>query len=384
MYRIGKNSLIAPVVNVGVVGCGNINPAYLGNIQEKFSDTINLVACSDLSTERAVATAETFGIPKVLHFEQLLQDPDIELVLNLTNPSAHAYINLSALESGKHVYSEKPLAIEFKDGQKIINTANSNNLMVGCAPDTVLSDGIQTCKRIIEEGIIGKPVSAIACFGSHGVERWHPNPDFYYKNGGGPMFDIGPYYLSTLVNLIGPVKRVTGSHMSAFPQRIGKNTKIDVEVSTHAVGILDFESGAIGNITTSFDMWGPTKDLREHTKKYIDIYGTEGTITLPDPVHLGGQINLLTRGTDNEMEWNEIVLEREQVPEVRGIGLIEMAWSIRQNRNCRVNGDVANHVLEIMHAIHTSSDTGRHIDLETTCLKPETVPQGLPWGTFDK
>ena len=373
-----------PNINVGVVGCGNISPVYLENIRRNFSDVINLVACSDLSNERAVATSKKFDIPKVLDFPQLLQDPEVELVLNLTNPLAHASVNLKALEAGKHVYSEKPLAIELKDGRRIINKAISSNLMVGCAPDTVLSPGLQTCRKIIDEGIIGEPVSAIACFGSHGVERWHPNPEFYYKKGGGPMFDIGPYYLSTLVNLLGPVKRVTGSHARMFPQRIAGDKKIDVEVSTHVVGLLDFESGAIGNITTSFDMWGPTRDVRAHTKKTIEIYGTEGTLTVPDPVHLGGRIRLLTMDGDKEMEWIEMPLAYDEIREIRGMGLVEMVWAIKQQRTCRVNGNVANHVLEIMHAVHKSSDIGRHIELDTTCERPDGVPTGLPKGVFDR
>ena len=375
-------SMSKPNINVGVVGCGNINPVYLENIRENFSDVVNIVACSDLSIGRAIATSRRFGIPKVLDFAKLLQEPEIELVLNLTNPAAHAFINLEVLEAGKHVYSEKPLAIDLEDGQKIVNKSISKNLMVGCAPDTVLSTGIQTCRNIIDEGVIGEPVSAVACFGSHGVERWHPNPEFYYKNGGGPMFDIGPYYLSTLVNFMGPVKRVTGSHMRTFPHRFGRNKKIDVEVSTHVVGVLDFESGAIGNITTSFDMWGPTMNVREHTKKYIEIYGTEGTITVPDPVHLGGRINLLRMGKGKEMEWTEIPLAYDRVGEVRGIGLIEMAWAIKQKRICRANGNIANHVLEIMHAIHKASDIGKHIELKTTCEKPSSVPAGMPKGVF--
>ena len=371
-----------PNINVGVVGCGNISPVYLENICRNFSDVINLVACSDLSNERAVATSKKFDIPKVLDFPQLLQDPEVELVLNLTNPLAHASVNLKALEAGKHVYSEKPLAIEPEDGQRIINRSIASNLMVGCAPDTVLSPGLQTCRKIIDEGMIGEPVSAIACFGSHGVERWHPNPEFYYEEGGGPMFDIGPYYLSALVNLIGPVKRVTGSHARMFPKRIAGDKKIDVEVSTHVVGLLDFESGAIGNITTSFDMWGPTRDVRAHTKKTIEIYGTEGTLTVPDPVHLGGRIRLLKMDDDKEMEWIEMPLAYEEIGEIRGMGLVEMAWAIKQQRNCRVNGNVANHVLEIMYAIHKSSDIGRHIELNTTCEKPNGVPTGLPKGIF--
>ena len=373
-----------PNINVGVVGCGNISPVYLENICRNFSDVINLVACSDLSNERALATSKKFDIPKVLDFPQLLQDPEVELVLNLTNPLAHASVNLKALEAGKHVYSEKPLAIEPEDGQRIINRSISGNLMVGCAPDTVLSPGLQTCRKIIDEGMIGEPVSAIACFGSHGVERWHPNPEFYYKEGGGPMFDIGPYYLSALVNLIGPVKRVTGSHARMFPKRISGDKKIDVEVSTHVAGLLDFESGAIGNITTSFDMWGPTRDVRAHTKKTIEIYGTEGTLTVPDPVHLGGRIRLLKMDGDKEMEWIEMPLAYEEIGEIRGMGLVEMAWAIKQQRNCRVNGNVANHVLEIMYAIHKSSDIGRHIELNTTCEKPNGVPTGLPKGVFDR
>ena len=368
---------ITPILNVGVVGCGNINPVYMENISENFSDVINITACSDLSMERAQATADKFNIPKVLDFQQLLKDSETELILNLTNPTSHASVNLEILDAGKHVYSEKPLAIEMEHGQQIIDKSIANNLMVGCAPDTVLSEEIQTCRRIIDDGMIGKPVSATAFFGSHGVERWHPNPEFYYKHGGGPMFDIGPYYLTTLINLIGPVKRVTGSHIKTFPQRGTKDKKIDVEVSTHVVGILDFVSGAIGNITTSFDIWGPTHDIREHAKKSIEIFGTEGTLTVPDPVHLGGKINLLSMGKNKEMEWHEVPLQSDQSSEVRGIGLIEMAWAIRNQMPCRANGNIANHVLEIMHAVHTSYDNGKHVELKTTCEKPPSITKAF-------
>lgn len=373
------NNRIKPRINVGLVGCGVISPTYLTNIRENYNDIINIVACSDLSSDLAYKTSKNFEIPKILTFEELLEESNIEVILNLTPPNAHAPITIKAIEAGKHVYSEKPLAIELKDGQKIIDKAIENNVMVGCAPDTILGPGIQTCRKIIEEGIIGEPTAVITIQGNRGHEGWHPNAEFYYQKGGGPIFDMGPYYLSTLINLLGPVKRVTGSHKKTFSKRTKKNnTTINVEVPTHVVGILDFQSGVIGNIFNSFDTFQPT------CNNYIEIYGTTGTLTVPNPNSFSGPINLLTRNNNNEMERKEVSLAYDEEGAARGIGLVEMAWAIKDQRICRTNANIANHVLEIIHAVHQASDVEKHITLNTTCEQPNMLPIGMSKGVFNQ
>jgi len=226
-----------------------------------------------------------------LHRKKLLSNPDIDIVVNLTIPNAHAEINLDAIEAGKHVYCKKPLAINRKDGLKILKAADKKGLLVGCAPDTFLGAGFQTCRKLIDDGAIGESLAAAAFMVCHGHESWHPNPGFYYQLGGGPMFDMDPYYLTALISLMGPVRRVTGSTKITFPKRIitsqsnyGKTIKVNTP--THIAEIMDFANGAIGTITTSFDVW----DAR---LPKIEIYGSEGTLSTPDPNNFGGPIRLL-------------------------------------------------------------------------------------------
>ena len=362
-------------IKVGVVGCGNVSSVYFEHINTRYK-VIDVVACADLLRERSQGAADRFGIPNVLSTEELMAYPQVELVLNLTNPDSHAEVSLSAIDAGKHVYSEKPLAVRREDGQAILDSAAAKGLMVGCAPDTVLGAGIQTCRKVIDEGAIGDPIGATAFMVNHGHEAWHPNPEFYYKVGGGPMFDMGPYYLSTLVNLMGPVKRVTGSHRRTSGQRTITSeplngTVIDVDVSTHVIGVLDFESGAIASIITSFDVWG--SDLPR-----IEVYGTEGALSVPDPNLFDGQVKLMRAGDDS---WTEVPSAYQEGG--RGMGLAEMAWAIHQRRPGRASGDVANHVLDIMHAVHEACDEGRHVDLTATCERPAMVPTGLAEGVFD-
>ena len=202
-------------MKAGVIGCGNISSAYFESFSERYGN-VEVVACSDSYPERARAAAKQFGIPAALTVEELLASPGVEVVVNLTIPASHAEVSLAALNAGKHVYSEKPLAVERSDGRAILDAAEARGLSVGCAPDTVLGAGIQTCRKLIDEGRIGEPVAATAFMMSPGPESWHPDPEFYYKAGGGPMFDMGPYYLSALVTLLGPVSRVTGSHRKSF------------------------------------------------------------------------------------------------------------------------------------------------------------------------
>ncbi len=363
-------------MRAGVVGCGNISPVYFENLKTRYP-VVDVVACADLIPERSHAAADRFGVPRAVSTEDLLADPDIELVINLTNPAAHAEVSLAAIEAGKHVYSEKPLAVERADGQAIVDSAAARGLSVGCAPDTVLGAGIQTCRKLMDEGRIGEPIAATAFMVNHGHESWHPSPEFFYKHGGGPMFDMGPYYLSALINLMGPVRRVTGSHRRTFERRTitsqpKHGTVIEVEVSTHVAGVLDFESGAVATIVTSFDVWG--SDLPR-----IEVYGTEGALSVPDPNVFEGAVRVRGAGEDG---WSDVPLAYREGG--RGMGPAEMAWAIRGGRRPRADGRLANHVLDVMHAVHEASDSGTHAETTTTCERPATMPAGLPEGVFDR
>ncbi|UCD75980.1 MAG: Gfo/Idh/MocA family oxidoreductase, partial [Phycisphaerales bacterium] len=244
-------------MNVGVVGCGSISNTYLSNLNA--FQRVRTVACADLNADRARASANEFSIPRAVSTEELLADPEIDIVLNLTTPDAHASVALAAVRAGKHIYNEKPLTIELSDARQLLAEAASRNLRVGCAPDTFLGAGIATCADVLDSGVIGEAVGGAAFFACPGHESWHPDPEFYYQRGGGPLFDMGPYYLTALVTLLGPVKRVTGSARRSFATRtITSESKrgqvIKVEVPTHVVAVLDFASGPIVSLMVSFDV----------------------------------------------------------------------------------------------------------------------------------
>lgn len=359
---------------IGIIGCGNISSTYLTNCP-KF-DAIEVVAVADLDRAHAEAQAEKFGVKRVLSVDELLNDDQIDVVLNLTIPSAHAEIAMEALRSGKSVYNEKPLALDRKNAMEMRTLAKEKGLRIGCAPDTFLGAGLQTCRKLLDAGAIGKPVAAVAFMVGAGPEGWHPNPFFFYQTGGGPMFDMGPYYLTALTALLGPVRRVTGSAQITRKQRpIGsepyRGQMIDVEIPTHIAGILDFASGVVGTMVMSFDV------AAEHHLPNIEIYGTEGTIKIPDPNCFDGTILLNKRG---EKEWKEMPLEFGYSDNSRGLGLADMAVAIRCNRPHRANDEIAYHVLDIMHAIHDSSASGTHIDLVTEMSRPAPLPENLSFG----
>ena len=264
---------------VGIIGTGNISNIYLENLTK--AEKIELIGCADLHFESALEKANKFGIP-ALRVEEMLKS-DAELIINLTVPGAHFQVCKDIVTAGKHVYVEKPLTIHREEALELLALADANGVLVGGAPDTFLGAGIQTCRQLIDEGVIGEPVAATAFMMCHGHENWHPNPDFYYQKGGGPLFDMGPYYLTTLVHLIGPVKKVSGSARLTFPERkitsMPRNgEQIKVEVPTHVTGTLEFENGAIGTMITSFDVWG-------HGLPHLEIYGTEGSLRVPNPNH---------------------------------------------------------------------------------------------------
>lgn len=364
-------------LRIGLIGCGNISAIYF-QAGQKFK-SLEIVACADLDLERAKSRAIEFKSPKACTVSELLKDPDIDLVLNLTIPKAHAEIAMAALEAGKHVYGEKPLTISLEDGKRMQELARKKGLLIGNAPDTFLGGGLQTSRKLVDEGWIGTPVAATAFMMGPGHERWHPDPEFYYKEGGGPMFDMGPYYLTALLSLLGPVSRVTGSAQITYPERTitsepKRGQNIEVEVPTHISGVLDFESGAIGTIITSFDVW-------HHNMPWIEIYGSEGTLRVPDPNTFGGPV-LLKR--HDAAEWAEIPLTHGFIENSRGLGLVDLAYAIEQKRLPRANGEMAYHVLEIMHGFHEASNKGQHYHLQSSCERPEAFPVGIHDNNIDE
>lgn len=358
-------------VKVGIIGCGFISTIYIKNCTQVFK-MLELVACADIFLDKAVEMAKQFNIPIACSVDEILSNPNIEIILNLTVPKVHAEISLKALEAGKSVYSEKPLGVSREDGKKIIDTAKEKNLLVGCAPDTFLGGGLQTCRKLLDDGWIGKPIGAIAFMMGCGPESWHPNPDFYYKTGGGPMFDMGPYYLTALISLLGPVNRVSGTASTSFSQRTittehRYGEKIEVEVPTHITGTVDFKSGAVATLITSFDVWGSKLPK-------IEIYGSEGTLCVPDPDTFGGPVYIKRYDT---AEWTQIPITHAFTENSRGIGMADMAIALRTGRKNRANGELAFHVLDIMAGIHDASKTGIYYTPVSSCERPEPLPMGL-------
>lgn len=351
-------------LRIGVVGCGNISGIYFQNLRA-FRST-QVVACADLDFDRARAVGTEWGVPGMTT-DELLNRDDVDLVLNLTVPKAHAEVAIRALESGRHVYNEKPLALSQTDAQAMLELATRRGLRVGCAPDTFLGAGLQTCREAIDRGDIGEPVAAQAFMLCHGHETWHPSPEFYYEAGGGPMFDMGPYYLTALVSLIGPIQRVAGMARATFPTRTitsepKRGKQITVETPTHVAGLIQFDHGAIGELTTSFDVW--PIDLPS-----IVIHGAEGTMIVPDPNGFGGPIQVRTRG---ESEWRSLPIERPFAENSRGVGVLDMAHAISQNRPHRASGALGAHVLDAMRGFLDAAADG-----STRSVSPAKRPTAL-------
>ncbi len=362
---------------IGIIGCGNIFPAYVKGCRA--FPILELAAVADLDMDRAQARAAEFGIPKACTVEALLADEAIGIVVNLTIPKAHAEVNLAAIAAGKHVYCEKPLAVNRADGQRTLGAARARGVRVGCAPDTFFGGGIQTCRKLIDDGWIGEPVAATAFMTCHGHESWHPSPEFYYETGGGPMLDMGPYYLTALVNLMGGIRRVTGSTRATFPERLitsqpkyGK--RVTVEVATHVAGVMDFANGAIGTIITTFDVWAANLPR-------IEIYGTAGSLSVPDPNTFGGTVRVRRAGAQ---DWSDIPWTHGYTDNSRGIGVADMAYGLASGRPHRASGDLAYHVLDVMQAFEDASQAGRHIEITSACPRPAALPLGLRPGELDR
>ncbi|HEU5329667.1 MAG TPA: Gfo/Idh/MocA family oxidoreductase [Thermomicrobiales bacterium] len=363
-------------IPTGVIGTGTISGIYLKNAPHFTS--MDIVACADVLPERAQVRAQEYGIAAKTVAE-LLADPEIQLVINLTIPRAHAEVAQAVIAAGKSVYNEKPLAVTREDGRATLEAASARGVRVGCAPDTFLGASLQTCRELLDAGAIGEPVAATAFMLGHGPEHWHPDPAFYYQVGGGPMFDMGPYYLTALISLLGPVRRVTGSARISFPERTITSEpkygeKVQVEIPTHIAGVMDFASGAIGTIVTSFDVWSAQVPR-------IEIYGTTGTLSVPDPNRFGDPVRIRIGRED---EWRDVPLTHANAENSRGLGAADLAQALISGRPHRASGELAYHVLDIMHAFHDASREGRHIELTSTCERPAPLPPGLPEWVLDE
>jgi predicted dehydrogenase len=360
---------------VGIIGCGNISGIYFQ--AGKTFEILDIVACADQDFSRAQAKAEEHGV-RALTVAQMLADPEVEIIINLTIPGAHFPICRDALLAGKHVHTEKPLSLTREEGRELLELAEAKGLRVGAAPDTFLGAGLQTCRALIDSGAIGEPLGATAFMLGRGPEGWHPDPEFFYKTGGGPMFDMGPYYLTALTTLLGPIRRLTGSARISFPEReIGsgekKGQKITVDIPTHIAGVMDFAGGAVGTLATSFDVWAASVPR-------IEIYGTDGALSVPDPNNFGGTVRLWQPETK---EWQDVPLTRPYAENSRGIGVADMAYALQSGRPHRASGALGYHVLEAMHGFYEASDQGKHYQMTSTIERPAPLPEGLAPGTLD-
>jgi len=351
-------------LRVGILGAGNISPAYITGIRDW--DVLELAAIADMDAAKARSVAEHHAAAAV-SVDELLASPEIDIIVNLTVPKAHAEMSIRALEAGKHVYSEKPLSIRRTDAKQVLETAAARGLRVGGAPDTFLFGQHQTVRRLIDEGAIGHPIAAVGSMAGHGPESWHPNPAFFYQNGGGPLLDMGPYYVTCLLNLLGPVRSVQAYARISIPERSAGEPagyqRIPVETPTHFGGTLDFHSGPLATMVMSFDVW-------KHNLPLLEVYGTEGSVQLPDPNgHDPKQVKVSHRGG----EWEEVP-SRYQGDYRRGIGLADMAQAILSGRPHRASGELAYHALDVMEAFFDSSSQGKRIMVESTVERPAPLP----------
>ncbi|WP_114853194.1 Gfo/Idh/MocA family protein [Brachybacterium sp. YJGR34] len=356
-------------MRIGMIGCGVISKQYLASFD--VLPDVQLVAVADLDRSRAEAAVEGREGVRVLSVEELLVDPEVDTVLNLTIPAAHAEVDLKAIAAGKNVYSEKPFAVTTEEGAQVLAAAREAGVLVGSAPDTVLGTGTQTARTAIDQGVIGAPVAAMATMVTPGHERWHPQPDFYYVPGGGPLLDMGPYYIHALVTLLGPVSAVIGAGSRLRSERtIGSGPRegetIPVTTDTHVTGVLVHESGALSTLVMSFDAVASSAHP-------IEVHGTEGTLAVPDPNRFDGDVAVRRlSGAD----WETLPVTGGYREAGRGIGLQDMAT---RGEGLRASGELGQHVLEVMNAVLDSARSGHRVEIASTVERPEAVAaEGVP------
>jgi predicted dehydrogenase len=356
-------------LTIGVVGCGKISGAYLETLGRL--ENVGVVAAADLDPARAAQVQAAYPEVTARGIDELLSDSEIDLVLNLTVPAAHAEVAKAALRSGKHVYGEKPLAATVTAAGEMLALAAAGGLRIGCAPDTVLGIGTQTARHAVDSGLIGTPVAATAVMANAGPEGWHPDPDFYFQPGGGPLLDMGPYYLSALVHLLGPVARVSGgARRSRASRTIGSGpragTVFPVDVDTHVTGVLEHESGALSTLVMSFDVHKSRMPL-------IEVHGTDASLSVPDPNRFDGTVEIWR---PVEREWQPIPTSAGYVNAGRGYGVADLATALRAGVPHRASAELALHVLDIMESTLTAAHTHTAVDVRSRCERPELVPEG--------
>lgn len=363
---------------LGLVGCGNVSGDYLQSA--RMHPDLEVASCADVDRAAAEGQAERYGVPSVREPTEIITDPTIDLIINLTPPAVHSDITFEAIAAGKHVYSEKPLAQTLDVAEGILAAAQAAGVSIGCAPATFLGGGLQTCRKIIDDGWIGTPVAATAFFTSRGYEHWHPHVDSFYSPGGGPLLDIGPYSITALVHLLGPAVRVCASTRRASatrrrPEDLQGVPDIPVNVSTHAAGTIDFACGATATVITSWEMWATRLP-------YMEVYGTVGTLGGPNPDEFFGT-PAVRRGEPGDLAqaptppcggaWYDVAMTHSG--EVgRAVGVAEMVDALRNGRSARASAQLAYHVLEILLAFDKSSTEGSHIDIDSTCDRPMPLP----------
>ncbi len=354
-------------LRIGVVGCGAISGQYLATASRLAA--LDVTAVADLRSDRADAIAARHGA-RALSVEALVADPEVDLVLNLTIPEAHAEVALTAIAAGKHVYGEKPLASTTTAARKVMDAASAAGVRLGCAPDTVLGTGIQTARRAVDDGRIGTPIAATATMVTPGHERWHPDPDFYYRLGGGPLLDMGPYYITALVTILGPVIATLGaaSH-SRSTRTIASGPRagevIAVDVDTHVTGVLVHESGVLTTLVMSFDA------VASHAAP-IEIHGGSATLVVPDPNMFEGDVQVRDIGA---VDWATLPPSAGYRGASRGYGIADLA-ATPPGSEPRAGGRLAYHVLDIMESLLTSAGSGRSVDVSSSCERPASVALG--------
>ena len=356
---------------VAVIGCGNISKQYLKNLT-RFPD-VRVLFCADLDLERAKTQAAAYGVPASGSVQQALEQPDVQLVVNLTIPAAHAEVAAAAIAAGKHVWNEKPLAPDVAAGRALLEQADKAGLRVGCAPDTVLGAGIQSARRLIASGAIGTPVSALTLLQGPGPESWHPDPEFLFAKGAGPLFDLGPYYLSTLATLFGPATRVAAVGRRTRDARVigsgpRAGSEFSVQVPTYISALAEYAGGEAATMLFSWE-----SPLGRHG--FVEITGTEATLAVPDPNRFDGDLRLRRAGDE---DWT--VIPSEGAAAGRGSGVVDMVRSIRRGQPHRASGEIAQHVLELMTAIERSADDSDFVPVESGFEQPDALP--VDWDPY--
>lgn len=367
-------------VKIAMIGVGNISGIYLKNITETFRE-LELVGVCDLVRERAEKAQADYNVPRIYDtMYDAFADPEVQIILNLTRPYEHFEVSKAALLAGKHVYSEKPLGADLEEGKILRKLAEEKGLRLGGAPDTFLGAGIQTCRRLIDDGYIGTPVGSAAYMICRGHESWHPDPEFYYKRGGGPMFDMGPYYLTAMINLMGGIDRVFSASRVTFPERMITSrplagSRIRVDVNTYIAGTVQYASGAIGTIFTTFDAYFPGSKSR-----FIEIYGSEGTLFVPDPNGFSGKIELYR---PEESDVKELPVTFGYPDNSRALGLADMAKAIESGRPARCDVQQTYHVLECIEGFETSARTGAWTKIESEYRRARPMARPALKGILD-